>query len=49
MKGAPSIPFVELVRDTIRVHGLKFAVQYYFKRLPAWEARFFITQAYLGA
>lgn len=49
MSGKPEVPFIELVRDTIRAHGLAWAVAYYYKRLPAWQARFFIKQAYLGA
>jgi hypothetical protein len=45
MSGKPSIPFTSLVRDTIEAHGLRWAVAYYYKRLPAWEARFFIRAA----
>lgn len=51
MKGstAPGVSFIDLMRDTIETHGLRWAVQHYSKRMPAWEFRFFIKQAYLGA
>ena len=45
MSGKPTIPFTELVRDTIRAHGLRWAVAFYYAKLPAWEARFFIRSA----
>lgn len=45
MSGKPNVPFTSLVRDTIETHGLQWAVAYYYKRLPAWEARFFIRAA----
>lgn len=38
MHGTPTIPFSELVRDTIREHGLTWAAQHYAKRgLPLWQ------------
>lgn len=49
MRGTPTITFIDLVRDTIRTHGLRWAIAYYAKRMPMWEVRFFVTQAYLGA
>lgn len=49
MHGKGDVTFIELVRDTINAHGLAWSVKYYYKRLPAWQARFFIKQAYLGA
>lgn len=45
MRGTTSIRFIDLVRDTIAVHGLAWAVRYYYRRMPAWEARFWLTQA----
>ena len=45
MSGKPNVPFTELVRDTIRAHGLSWAIAYYYRRLPVWEARFFIRAA----
>lgn len=48
MRGSGSIRFSAMVADTISVHGLEFAVRYYFARLPKYEARFFIMQAYLS-
>jgi hypothetical protein len=45
MHGTPTLPFTTLVRDTINAHGLTWAVAYYYKRLPAREARFFIRAA----
>lgn len=47
MRGKPDLTFISLVQDTIRVHGLHWAVAYYSKRLTRFEARFFLTQAYL--
>lgn len=47
MSGSPMVTFIALVQDGIRTHGLQWAVTYYSKRMPRWEARFFITQAYL--
>lgn len=49
MHGTPEFPFSTLVADTIREHGLRWAVRYYAKRLPAWERRFFLNLAYCGA
>lgn len=38
MVGSPLVPFSELVRDTIRAHGLAWAAKYYAKRgLPLWQ------------
>ena len=48
MSGCQSIRFLDLVRDTIAEHGLAFAVRYYTRRMPRWEARFWLTQAYCG-
>lgn len=48
MSGCQSVRFVDLVRDTIREHGLQWAVAYYYRRLPRWEARFWLQQAYCG-
>lgn len=43
--GRDNVPFTALVADTIATHGLTWACRYYYKRLPAWEARFFIRAA----
>lgn len=48
MRGNLTIHFSSLVADTISVHGLEFAVRYYFARLPKFEARFFVQQAFLS-
>ena len=45
MRGTTKIPFTELVRDTIETHGLVWATEYYYTRMPAWEARIFIRAA----
>lgn len=45
MQGALTVPFTEVVRDTITTHGLAWAVTYYYRRMPAWEARLFIRAA----
>lgn len=45
LHGTPTITFLDLVRDTIQTRGLRWAVEYYSQRLPAWQARFFIRQA----
>jgi hypothetical protein len=44
----PDWTFTEMVRDTIATHGLRWAVAYYYKKLPAWEARFFLRAALAG-
>ena len=43
--GSTVFPFTQMVRDTIEAHGLSWAVAYYMKRLPQWEARFFLRAA----
>lgn len=43
--GKLEVPFTEMVLNTIEVHGLRWACEYYFSRLPAWQARFFIRAA----
>lgn len=48
MKGSQSVRFVELVRDTMREHGVAWAVRYYAKRLPRWELRFWMARAVEG-
>jgi len=48
MSGSTIFPLVDQIRDTIRVHGLHWAVQYYSRRLPVWECRFFLRVACLG-
>jgi len=45
MSGKPTVPFTDLVRSTIEVHGLAWAVAHYYKHLPMWQARFFIRAA----
>lgn len=45
MHGTVTVPFTTLILDTINTHGLAWAVQYYYKRLPQWQARFFIRAA----
>lgn len=43
LSGSLVFPFSEMVRDTIKVHGLRFAVHYYCKKhgLTAAEFRIF--------
>lgn len=43
--GLLGVPFTAMVADTIQTHGLRWAVEYYYSKLPAWEARFFIRAA----
>lgn len=45
MTGSLQVTFLSLVRDTIAVHGLAFAVRYYGKRMPQWELRFWMRAA----
>lgn len=45
MSGTLNIPFIDLVRDTIATHGLRFAVEYYSRRMAQWEARFWLKLA----
>jgi hypothetical protein len=46
MCGTPEYPLIDQIRDNIAAFGLKFAVQYYYKRMPAKEARMFLIAAY---
>jgi hypothetical protein len=46
MCGTTAYPLVEQIRDTIKAHGLAWAVKYYFEKLPREVARFFLTAAY---
>lgn len=45
MSGKGDIRFIELVRDTVQNHGIRWAVQYYSKRMPVWEVRFWLKLA----
>lgn len=47
VSGSVEFPLTEQIRNTIEVHGLKFAVQYYSKRMSLTEFRFFMRAAYL--
>lgn len=46
MRGNDTIRFTDLVKDTIKTHGLSWAVRYYAKRLTPFELRFFMKLAY---
>lgn len=46
MRGCGDVTFLAMVRDTIAVHGVAWAVRYYAKRMPAWEVRFWMRAAY---
>lgn len=48
MHGNGEVTFLAMVRDTIAVHGLAWAVRYYGKRLPRWELRFWMRAAIGG-
>lgn len=48
MSGTLIYPLIEQIRDTIKVHGLKWAVAYYFKRLELAVFRFMMKVAYCG-
>jgi hypothetical protein len=37
--GSPVFPFTEMVADTIRAHGLHFAVGFYSRKLSVFEMR----------
>lgn len=43
LKGSPVVPFSWMVQDTIREHGLRWAVEFYCVRhnLPSHEFRIF--------
>lgn len=43
--GNEGCTFLTMVRDTIAVHGLHWAVGYYARRLPQWELRFWLRVA----
>lgn len=45
MRGSLTVTFLDLVRDTVATHGIAWAVRYYYARMPAWEARFWLKQA----
>jgi hypothetical protein len=43
MQGKGSVRFGELFADTVRVHGLAWAVAHYAKRgMPLWECLFWV-------
>lgn len=47
MTGTLFYPLTEQIRDTIRAHGLRWAVQYYFKRIKdVVQFRLFMIAAY---
>lgn len=47
MHGTPEVPFLELVRDTIAVHGPAWAATYYRRHgMPAWEWCFWCAHVY---
>lgn len=46
LRGSVDYPMTERMADTIRVHGLAWAVRYYTKRLPAGTARLLLIGAY---
>jgi hypothetical protein len=46
LTGTPTIPLTALIADTIAVHGLRWAVAYYTKRLPRDQARVLLVGAY---
>lgn len=49
MHGTTNGPrFTDLMRDTIEVHGLAWALRHYARRMPAWELRLFARIAYIG-
>ncbi|UOF77870.1 hypothetical protein [Bacteriophage sp.] len=47
MSGSKVWTMVDMMRDTIREHGLAWAVDYYSRRMPRWEFRVFMRAAYL--
>jgi hypothetical protein len=47
--GCPDVPFTSLVRDTITVHGLQFAMRYYSRKISGLQLRVIMRSAYLGA
>lgn len=46
LRGTVAYPMTERMADTIRVHGLAWAVRYYTKRLPLPDARLLLRIAY---
>ncbi len=50
MKGTPRIPFSTLFADTVKTHGVDFAIQHYVRkhRMPAWEFYFWMRSTGLG-
>ena len=45
--GSTVFPLTAMMADTIRVHGLRFAVRYYSKKIPAFQLRVLLRAAYL--
>lgn len=46
MRGTITYPLTHQMADTIRTHGLAWAVRYYANRIPARELRILMTGAY---
>ena len=44
--GSEAYPLVQQIADGIAVHGLRWAVRHYAKRLPQWQARVLLRSAY---
>lgn len=45
MRGSTPVTFLDLIRDTVQTHGIRWSLDYYSKRMPAWELRFWMRQA----
>lgn len=48
VRGSTVYPLIEQIRDTIEVHGLRWAMTYYYRRMSPTEFRFFMRVAYCG-
>lgn len=45
--GTPDFPLTAMIRDTIDIHGLRFAVRYYSKKFTPLQMRVLFRGAYL--
>jgi hypothetical protein len=45
MRGAGNVRFLELIVDSVETFGIRHTVEYYSRRMPQWEARFWLRLA----
>lgn len=45
MRGSTPVTFLDLIRDTVRTHGIRWSLHHYGRKMPTWELRFWMKQA----